>query len=207
MTENAVFFNYTSHSGSMIWYGWIIKMVASAAANGGEAFDDKVGADFEFEVNEDKEVKGDSPKEDGSDLNFWKKRPIHYVHFISDSPKNLEYGFTVEIKGANSAEGGRQESSKRKRVVLTEGLEGILLFLKLEAEIGFGLAHLFHLVPCHLALVGRFRPRHTPPWLPSPSSLSSPPAASPSWPWGPDGFRFKLKPVKLKDPIPFFDVL
>nr|GMD85846.1 hypothetical protein Iba_chr14bCG0340 [Ipomoea batatas]GMD92684.1 hypothetical protein Iba_chr14fCG0140 [Ipomoea batatas] len=49
MTENAVFFNYTSHSGSMIWYGWIIKMVASAAANGGEAFDDKVGADFEFE--------------------------------------------------------------------------------------------------------------------------------------------------------------
>lgn len=38
-------------------YGWIIKMVASAAANGGEAFDDKVGADFEFEVNEDKEVK------------------------------------------------------------------------------------------------------------------------------------------------------
>ena len=38
------------------------------------------------------------------------------------------------------------------RIVLTIILEGILL-LQPEPEIGLGLAHLFHLVPCYLALV------------------------------------------------------
>nr|GMD85844.1 hypothetical protein Iba_chr14bCG0320 [Ipomoea batatas] len=200
---------------------------------------------------------------------------------IGDSTGSIRVLFVrmprVEIKGANSAEGGRQESSKRKRtqgdLVVSHYLWDIVVSYKLQVHHLFQLLVLFTGMDSGLALkrlkdsrgsccFSSLRRRSALAWLTSSTLHSSDVSSSPHTslasftifsiissscfslmyvplylapplvaftllistcccitflggspdlnkpgPWGPDGFRFKLKPVKLKDPIPFFDVL